>query len=58
MTLLLLLATFSIGSGQATLRFDSPEACEQMKSRLLGYAHTFQQYVPFQIQVQGYCVPE
>jgi len=58
MTLLILLATFSLGSGQAVLHFDSLHQCELMRDRLLGLVSKGQSYVPFQLEVQGYCIPE
>jgi hypothetical protein len=58
MTLLFLLATFSLGSGQAVLRFETPEACEQMKDRLMWLASRATPYVPFSVEVSGYCVPQ
>lgn len=58
MTLLILLATFSLGSGQAVLHLESLEACHAMQARLEGYAQKFRSYSPFGFTFVSYCVPE
>ena len=57
-TLLILLLTLSNGTGQATLIFESPEACEETRQRIENLAVRAMQYVPFQVSLASYCIPK